>query len=100
MPKINDIVLVHGGFVDGAGWRDVYDILKKDSFNVSGVQHPTISLMGDVAATKLVIHSQPGACNLGRALLRRGRDHRSRDRPERCGVGLHHRLRPGRGRVG
>ena len=60
MPKINDIVLVHGGFVDGAGWRGVYDILKKNGFNVSVVQNPTISLMGDVAATKLVIHSQPG----------------------------------------
>ena len=60
MPKINDIVLVHGGFVDGAGWRGVYDILKEDGFNVSVVQNPTISLMGDVAATKLVIHSQPG----------------------------------------
>lgn len=58
MPKINDIVLVHGGFVDGAGWRGVYDILKKDGFNVGVVQNPTISLMGDVAATKLVIHSR------------------------------------------
>ena len=40
MPKINDIVLVHGGFVDGAGWRGVYDILKKDGFNVGVVQNP------------------------------------------------------------
>ena len=99
MPKINDIVLVHGGFVDGAGWRGVYDILKKGGFNVSVVQSPTISLMGDVAATKLVIHSQPGPVVLV-GLLRRGRDHRSRDRPKRCGIGLHHRLRAGRGRVG
>ena len=38
MPKINDIVLVHGGFVDGAGWRGVYDILKEDGFNVSVVR--------------------------------------------------------------
>src|SRR6202035_2929374 len=60
MPKINNIVLVHGGFVDGAGWRGVYDILKKDGFNVSIVQNPTISLAGDVSATKLVIDSQPG----------------------------------------
>ena len=60
MPKINNIVLVHGGFVDGAGWRGVYDILKKDGFNVSIVQNPTISLVGDVAATKLIIDSQPG----------------------------------------
>ena len=60
MPKINNIVLVHGGFVDGAGWRGVYDILKNDGFNVSIVQNPTISLVGDVSATKLVIDSQPG----------------------------------------
>ena len=60
MPKINNIVLVHGGFVDGAGWRGVYDILKKDGFNVSIVQNPTISLAGDVDAAKLVIASQPG----------------------------------------
>src|SRR5258706_12439917 len=61
MNKTNNIVLVHGGFVDGAGWRGVYDILKKDGFNVSIVQNPTISLAGDVAATKLVIDSQPGS---------------------------------------
>ena len=60
MPKISNIVLVHGGFVDGAGWRGVYDILKKDGFNVSIVQNPTITLAGDVSATKLVIDSQPG----------------------------------------
>ena len=40
MAQINDVVLVHGGFVDGAGWRGVYDILKKDGFNVSVVQNP------------------------------------------------------------
>jgi hypothetical protein len=57
MPKINNIVLVHGGFVDGAGWRGVYDILKNDGFSVGVVQNPTISLAGDVAATKLVIDS-------------------------------------------
>ena len=60
MPMINNVVLVHGGFVDGAGWRGVYDILKKDGFNVSIVQNPTITLAGDVSATKLVIDSQPG----------------------------------------
>jgi pimeloyl-ACP methyl ester carboxylesterase len=61
MPKIDNIVLVHGGFVDGAGWRGVYDILVKDGFNVSIVQNPTISLAGDVRATKMIIASQPGA---------------------------------------
>ena len=42
MAKVSNVVLVHGGFVDGAGWRGVYDILKKDGFNVSIVQNPTI----------------------------------------------------------
>src|SRR4029077_18734377 len=60
MPKINNIVLVHGGFVDGAGWRGVYDILKKDGFSVSIVQNPTISLAGDVSATRLIVDSQSG----------------------------------------
>ena len=60
MPRITNIVLVHGGFVDGSGWRGVYDILKDDGFGVSIVQNPTISLAGDVAATKLVIDLQPG----------------------------------------
>jgi pimeloyl-ACP methyl ester carboxylesterase len=52
------IVLVHGGFVDGSGWEGVYDILKKDGYEVSVVQNPTISLAGDVAATKAVIDAQ------------------------------------------
>ena len=46
--------------MDGTGWRGVYDILKKDGFNISIVQNPTISLAGDVRATKLIINSQPG----------------------------------------
>jgi pimeloyl-ACP methyl ester carboxylesterase len=52
------IVLVHGGFVDGAGWESVYKILKKDGYNVSIVQNPTLSLAGDVAATRLIIAAQ------------------------------------------
>jgi pimeloyl-ACP methyl ester carboxylesterase len=54
------IVLVHGGFVDGSGWEDVYQTLKKDGYNVAIVQNPTISLADDVAATKRVIHAQNG----------------------------------------
>src|ERR1700686_1707628 len=60
MHKISNIVLVHGGFVDGSGWAGVYGILKRDGFNVSIVQNPTISFAGDVAAAKLVIDSQDG----------------------------------------
>ena len=52
------IVLVHGGFVDGSGWEGVYQILKKDGYQVSVVQNPTVSLAGDVAATKAVIDAQ------------------------------------------
>ena len=59
-PAIKNVVLVHGGFVDGSGWRGVYDILKKDGFNVAIVQNPTLSLAGDAAATKLVIDAQGG----------------------------------------
>src|SRR5947209_2497499 len=52
------VVLVHGGFVDGSGWEDVYRILKKDGYNVSIVQNPTSSLADDVVATKRVIAAQ------------------------------------------
>src|ERR1017187_5805879 len=52
------IVLVHGGFVDGSGWEDVYKILKKDGYNVSIVQNATVSLADDVVATRKVIHDQ------------------------------------------
>jgi len=55
-----NVVLVHGGFVDGSGWESVYSLLKKDGYNVAIVQNPTISLAGDVAATKLVINEQDG----------------------------------------
>jgi len=55
-----NIVLVHGGFVDGSGWRPVYDRLKQDGYNVSVVQNPTLSLQGDVAATRLIIDAQEG----------------------------------------
>src|SRR5258705_4003058 len=54
------IVLVHGGFVDGSGWAGVFQILRKDGYNVAIVQNPTISLAGDVAATRSVINAQTG----------------------------------------
>jgi len=54
------VVLVHGGFVDGAGWEGVYKILKKDGYDVGIVQNPTLTLAGDVAATRLVIAQAKG----------------------------------------
>jgi pimeloyl-ACP methyl ester carboxylesterase len=57
---MNNIVLVHGGFVDGAGWEGVYKILKRDGFSVSIVQNPTLSLEDDVAVTKRILAAQDG----------------------------------------
>ncbi|MEZ0390975.1 MAG: alpha/beta hydrolase [Pseudobdellovibrionaceae bacterium] len=51
------IVLVHGAFVDGSGWEGVYQILKREGYSVSIVQNPTLSLMKDAEATKLVIRN-------------------------------------------
>src|ERR1700674_4575428 len=55
-----NIVLVHGGFVDGAGWEGVYKILKRDGYSVSIVQNPTLSLEDDVAVTKRTLATQDG----------------------------------------
>ena len=55
-----NIVLVHGGFVDGSGWESVYQILRNDNYNVAIVQNPTISLADDVAVTKRTIQAQGG----------------------------------------
>jgi pimeloyl-ACP methyl ester carboxylesterase len=55
-----NVVLVHGGFVDGSGWQAVYKALRKDGLNVSIVQNPTISLKDDVRATRQVLAAQKG----------------------------------------
>ncbi len=57
---VKNVVLVHGGFVDGSGWQGVYDLLKKDGYNVSIVQNPTASLADDVAVTKRTLAAQDG----------------------------------------
>ncbi len=60
MATIRNIVLVHGGFVDGSGWQGVYDHLSADGYKVSVVQNPTLSLAGDVAATRQVLDGLDG----------------------------------------
>ncbi|HEX3592061.1 MAG TPA: alpha/beta hydrolase [Pseudonocardiaceae bacterium] len=55
-----NIVLVHGGFVDGSGWRAVHDLLVRDDHHVAVVQNPTLSLHDDAAATKRIIDAQDG----------------------------------------
>jgi pimeloyl-ACP methyl ester carboxylesterase len=57
---VRNVVLVHGAFVDGSGWRAVYDLLVADGYRVAVVQNPTLSLAGDVAATRQVIDSLDG----------------------------------------
>jgi pimeloyl-ACP methyl ester carboxylesterase len=57
---IRNVVLVHGGFVDGSGWQGVHDLLTKDGYRVAVVQNPTLSLEDDAAATRRVIDSLDG----------------------------------------
>ncbi len=57
---IKNVVLVHGGFVDGSGWEGVYGILTNDGYKVTVVQNPTTSLPDDVAATRRAIAAQDG----------------------------------------
>lgn len=61
---MKNVVLVHGAFVDGSGWRPVYDILARDGYKVSVVQQPLTGLDNDVAATNRVLARQDGPCVL------------------------------------
>jgi pimeloyl-ACP methyl ester carboxylesterase len=61
---VKNIVLVHGAWVDGSGWRPVYDILVRDGYNVTMVQEPETSFQDDVTAAKRVLERQPGPCIL------------------------------------
>src|SRR5205809_822394 len=72
---MNNIVLVHGGFVDGSGWESVYQTLKEDGYNVSIVQNPTIPLEDDVAVTRRMLAGQDGPAIRGRRGRGRSRVH-------------------------
>ena len=58
--RVKNVVLVHGGFVDGSGWLGVYRGLKQQAFSISIVQNPTTSLADDVRATRLILAQQDG----------------------------------------
>jgi pimeloyl-ACP methyl ester carboxylesterase len=62
--RVRNIVLVHGAWADGSGWKGVYDILVKDGYKVSIVQEPETSFQEDVAATKRILALQDGPCIL------------------------------------
>jgi pimeloyl-ACP methyl ester carboxylesterase len=62
--RVRNIVLVHGAWADGSGWKGVYDVLVTDGYNVSIVQEPLTSFQADVAATQRVFAQQDGRCML------------------------------------
>jgi hypothetical protein len=62
--NIRNIVLVHGAWANGSGWKGVYDILVKDGYNISIVQEPETSFKEDAAATKRTLALQDGPCIL------------------------------------
>src|SRR3984893_6606844 len=62
--RVRNIVLVHGAWADGSGWKGAYEILVKDGYNVSVVQEPETSFKDDVAATKRALALQDGPCIL------------------------------------
>ena len=58
MSMAKNVVLVHGGFVDGSGWQRVYHLLRQDGYKVTIVQNPTLSLAGDAEVTRRVLEQQ------------------------------------------
>jgi len=58
--KVKNVVLVHGAFADGSGWRGLYSVLTKKGYHVTVVQNPLSSLEDDVAATKVALDKQDG----------------------------------------
>src|SRR5258705_10875661 len=61
---VKNVVLVHGGFVDGSGWQGVHAELRKRGYTVTVVQNPTTSLADDVAATRRALAAQDGPAGL------------------------------------
>jgi hypothetical protein len=69
LTAVKNIVLVHGAFADGSGWKNVYTILKNRGFNVSVVGNPNTGLEDDVAATNRVLDRQDGRPSLSATLM-------------------------------
>jgi len=90
------IVLVHGASWTGPARQGVYKLLRKDGYTVRVVQNPTISLAGDVAATRLIVDAQEGRVLLvGHSYA--ARSSRKRERSLRSRACLHHRIAPDKG---
>src|SRR5258707_5520878 len=61
---VKNVVLVHGAFADGSGWKALYTVLTKKGYHVTVVQNPLTSLEDDVTATRLALDKQDGPCIL------------------------------------
>src|SRR5260221_11788772 len=94
------VVLVHGGFVDGSGWDQVYKMLKKDGYTVSVVQNPTSSLADDVAATKRVLSGETKPVILVGHSYGGGGITEAGNRPKAGGLVHIAALAPGKGEAG
>ena len=96
---VKNVVLIHGGFVDGSGWEGVYSTLKKKGYNVTIEQNPTISLADDVALTKRIIAAQDGPVILVGHSYGGVSGHRSGERPQGRGARLYCSICPRQWRV-
>ena len=64
MERIKNVILVHGAFADGSGWRGIYEILKKRDYNVTIVHNPLTTLKAGAEAIKIALDKQDGQCVL------------------------------------
>ena len=96
--RVRNIVLVHGAWADGSGWKGVYDILVKDGYNVSVVQEPETTFQEDVAATKRNPCPARWPVHFGGSQLWRSRNYRSGDGLVGGWPGVHRRSHAGCGR--
>ena len=90
---IKNVVLVHGAFADGSGWKAVADILKNDGYRVSVAQPPETSYAEDQKYTKAAIDAIGGPVESAWPQLRRLHHHRGRQSSQCCGACLYRRLR-------
>ena len=95
---VKNIVLVHGAWADGSGWRGVYDNLVRDGFKVSIVQEPETSFQDDVTAVKRVLALQDGTEHPCRTQLRGCRNYGSGHASIGCRIGLCRSAHAGRWR--
>jgi pimeloyl-ACP methyl ester carboxylesterase len=86
--SVNNVVLVHGAFADGSGYKGLYEVLTQKGYHVTVVQNPLTSLEDDAAATKLALDKQDGPTILaghswGGVVITEAGNH-----PKRCSISI------------